>query len=183
MSLLDPIAVCDAVLETVMQQDVHIAIRTDNPGNATPIGSGTVSNPYGGPENAGDWFDYTMTNKVGANRTVRIGPGTFRTKGSQAWSPQSGQRIVGSGMAETALKLANVGSVTGEVHAVGPDTIALEGFELTDLKIDANYAGQTGSAVGVGGVNVRGNSVFIDRVRVVNFGHKAEQPIVLCSYF
>jgi hypothetical protein len=53
MSLLDPIAVCDAVLETVMQQDVHIAIRTDNPGNATPIGSGTVSNPYGGPENAG----------------------------------------------------------------------------------------------------------------------------------
>jgi hypothetical protein len=65
------------------QQDVYIAIRTDNPGNSTPVGTGTWSDPYGGPSDSGDWFDYTLTNYVQINQTARLGPGLFATKGNR----------------------------------------------------------------------------------------------------
>jgi hypothetical protein len=55
MSLVDPIVVCDAVLETVMQQEVVLANRTDFAADVMG-GAGTAQNPFsaGGASNVTD---------------------------------------------------------------------------------------------------------------------------------
>src|SRR4051812_22393234 len=95
MSLLDGL-LRDALLQTVMQQDVYLAIRTDAPASG---GAGTWDDPYyaGNPAlsdsaNAA-LFDGILSTKIQANQTVRLGPGTFQTKGSREWEPVSGTRI------------------------------------------------------------------------------------------
>src|SRR5262245_60715727 len=131
MSLLDTFVVRDAVLQTVMQQDVHFAVRSDAPASG---GSGTWDDPYYAAQpNPGNssainssnaaLFDGIMTNKVGPNQTVRLGPGTFCTKGSdgaghQGWAAQSGMRILGSGISVTTLKLVDVPG-SEQRHAIG----------------------------------------------------------------
>src|SRR5690349_6611526 len=118
MSLLDGF-LRDALLQNVAMSDVYVAIRNDNPnspGYAIPVGSGTASDPFGGPANSGDWFDYVMSHLPTGTPagsipvTVRIGPGEFLTKGgsdtAQAWAATSGMRILGAGIGETVLRLA-----------------------------------------------------------------------------
>lgn len=88
MSLLDVFVVRDAVLETVMQQDVYVAIRNDASASATqPIGAGTWDDPWGGTEDNPAWFDYMMTNKVQPNQTVRLAQEPSQRQGTLGMQP------------------------------------------------------------------------------------------------
>jgi hypothetical protein len=186
MSLLDPIAVCDAVLQTVMQQDIYLAVRTDAPLGG---GAGTWDDPfYAAQPNPGNspaidtsnaaLFDAIMNDpgKVPAGSTVHLGPGTFCTKGNQktgggAWQPRVGCRLLGSGIGVTTLKLVNV-PVNEVRYAIGMSLSsgALQGFEASDFTIIANLSGNTASGSGSSGIAVHGKDVYLQRITVTDFG-------------
>lgn len=114
---------------------------------------------------------------LGDGVTVRLGPGTFPTKGERGWTVKNGLRVIGSGMFVTFLKLV-IASPTADqqYHVVGSSAPpAKNGFELSDLTIDCNLAGQPDTGAGfpqimAGGVDLRGPNMVIRRVRVINFG-------------
>ena len=186
MSLLDAL-LRDSLLNTVVQSDVYIAIRTDG-----APGAGTEEDPYNGGKllptldtdkppvvlaNA-TTFD-TLMNALPAGVTIRLGSGIFCTRGypaSTGWKPKSGQRIVGSGMDATTLLVCN-GQASARTVAIGVDlsTVFLQGFEASDLTIDCalsySYSGHNANA-SVGGVAVTGTHVFLRRIRLKNFGNQ-----------
>lgn len=59
-------------------------------------------------------------------------------------------------------------------YAVGTNfsSTSLNGFELSDLTIDANL-GAAGTAATTGAVGVRGSNIYVHRVKVINYGAKA----------
>src|SRR3972149_1508340 len=92
----------------VSRREVFIAIRVDG-----AIGSGNPDDPYNGSTD--ELLDALLRDgsKITGNMTIRFGPGVFETKGNgfnpadstKAWSPKAGQRFIGSGMAQTTLRL------------------------------------------------------------------------------
>src|SRR5258707_27076 len=111
--------------------EVWLAIRTDE-----EPGSGTVTDPY--DASALSVFDALM-NSFQPYTTIHLGPGLFATSGHAdgvggGWQPRRGQRIVGSGIDVTMLKLTpplvNAGSA---YFAIGADDAALiNEFEVSD---------------------------------------------------
>ena len=173
MSLLDGL-LRDALLETVMQQNIFLAIRTDAPAGG---GSGTWENPFyaGAPtltdsQNA-DLFDGIMSDpdKVPEGSTVFLGPGTFMTRGSAGWTPNDGLRIVGSGIKVTTIKRVGFSSNVAN-YAIGDNGSGLNGFEAADFTIDCNYAGGGASDYAAAGISVGGTHVYLRRIRAINFG-------------
>src|SRR5713101_2003927 len=140
MSLLD------ALLLDPPPFDVWIALRTDG-----AKGSGTQSDPYDGSSQ--QTFDGLM-NGFPANTAIHLGPGTFQTQGyspniAGGWQPRPGQRITGSGIEVTTLKVVNASDTTYLTVAIGnnPFTNFLYGFELADLTVDCNMAAHAGLGV------------------------------------
>lgn len=170
----------DALLETVMQQDVYVAIRTDAASNATqPIGSGTAEDPYGGTAGNPLWLDALLADavRVPVNTTIRFGPGIFDTKGNtgsggNGWAPRDGWRMLGSGIGVTTLRLVSVPATESRV-AIGMDmglTSGLQGFEASDFSIDANLTLNNASGCAAAGIAVHGRHVYLRRIRVFDFG-------------
>jgi len=119
-------------------------------------------------------FD-TVMRSVPANMAVHLGPGVFETKGLaysvRTWEPKPGQKLIGSGIGVTTLKL--VGAAAPETHywAVGIHYFTwLHDFEVSDLTIDCNVAGQPNRYVSCGAVNLHGGHIRIRRIRAINFG-------------
>jgi len=174
MSLLD------ALLLDPVRIDVWIAWRTDG-----VAGSGTQQDPYDGSTIAK--FD-TLMNGFAANTCVHLGPTStanpFQTAGycdgppASGWQPKSGMRIVGSGIDVTTLKLVSVATGTQRAyaiaHAISSSTVDF--FELSDLAINCNWSGQSGSQVASGAVRVMGNHSRVVRVKVKNWGVKSGGP-------
>jgi len=183
MSLLDGL-LRDALLQTVMQQDVYVAIRTDASSSATqPIGSGTWDDPYGGTSDNAAWFDYMMSHNVQANQTVRLGPGTFPTTGNSAdgvyagWAPVNGVRILGSGMGVTMLQLVDIpDNATRYAVGINFGATSLSGFELSDLTIDCNLPSDAAYETTAGAIRVRGSNVYLRRIKVINYGTAGGGP-------
>ncbi len=172
MSLLDALLrteLSESVVDpTASAKEVFFAIRADG-----QVGSGTESDPFDGSTPAR--FDAVMAGLSGGE-VVRLGPGIFLTQGEESWFPRSGQRIVGSGVHSTALRLALTDPNSDrQYHVIGQTAGKISGFELGDLTIDCDLAGQpdTGSGyarIMAGGLDLRGYNILIRRVRVINFG-------------
>src|SRR6266545_1331384 len=123
-------------------------------------------------------FDEIM-NSVAANTTIHLGSGGFETKGQRegtadAWQPKSGQKIIGSGMDVTVLKRV-CASVANSKHSVIGTAGYIDYFEVSDLTLDCNLAGQTiygytFSPISCAGIAVSGSHLNYRRVRVINFG-------------
>jgi hypothetical protein len=183
MSLLDTLLEDELLLPPplvagVVQREIWICKRTDG-GSQAIFGDGTADNPYDG--STADKFDAVMGTIVRAGASVRIGPGDFETRGGQGsgWSAKNG-RIVGSGMFVTTLKLVDV-ATAGSNIAVVKSTSALDFFEISDLTLDANIAGQPNSPkpgggtydyarVCVEGIFIEGCNIAVRRVRIINAG-------------
>ena len=186
MSLLSGLLL-DSLLNTVVQQDVWLANRTDS-----ATGAGTELDPFSVPatlpENIpSDWdpsFDQILR-ALPSHTAIRLMPGLYWTRGfnpsysNRGWRPASGMRIVGAGVENTTLKLttspalpmANLTAVVGNKHT---DTSHfLDGFELSDLTVDGSI--DTADNAAVGGVALSGRHIFIHRVWVKNFGTKNSQ--------
>jgi len=131
--------------------------------------------------------------------TIRLGPGTFQTKGWAAtffacWTPRSDWRIVGSGIDVTVLQLIEASIANEHYFAIGnfaytPAT-RLDEFEVSDLTVDCNLAGQpvpaglTFAPVTCGAIQAGGRHIRIRRVRAINFGcQAAPECFVITSAF
>lgn len=160
------------------KQDVYFATEEDAATGG--IGTGTASDPFRGDPDDNTWFDLKIAG-VPPSTTVRLGPGIFQTRGN-AWDSsglvaRSGMRLLGSGLAATTLKLANVSQ--GDRAVIGMQTAAqsaLEGFEASDFTIDCNFSVVTppNNAVTPGVANraifVFGTHIYLHDLRIVNFG-------------
>ncbi len=170
-----------------MQQDVFIAISTDNPGSTTPIGSGTATDPYRGPSDSGTWFDYTMANLLGSDPvTVRLGPGVFRTgadgAGHQGWAARDAMQIIGSSISATTLKL--VGTTGQQRWAIGMPggSTGLMGSEASDFLIDCGFPSSSPPAnTGNGAISVSGTHVYLRRIKAINFGSTYGLTLIVFS--
>lgn len=161
--------------------NVWIAYRTDG-----VKGSGTQSDPYDGSSATG--FDSLMRG-FSANTAVHLGPGTFETEGfyegigsSNGWQAKAGMKLVGSGVDVTTLKRANSSvsnkhlCVIGHELASGGQPNLADYYEVSELTIDCNFAGQSGSTVAAGAVRLMGNHARVRRIKVINWGKKASGP-------
>lgn len=172
---------------------IWFAIRSDG-----QRGSGTAGDPYNGSElveaNGLLRFDNILnSDEVPANATIRLGPGVFKTGGGDGanrlfpppWLPKSGQRIIGSGMFATTLKLSLTAEDTtrdAKFYAIGLPYASVTSYEVSDLTIDCDLDGQPNSVQGgttyqyariaVGAIALAGRNIRIHRVRVINWGSK-----------
>jgi len=164
----------DALLLDPVRINIWIAKRTDGIG-----GSGTLNDPYDG--STATKFDTLMRDVVGINTCVHLGPGTFDTAGyydgitGTYWQAKSGVRIVGSGIDVTTLKLVNTAATTQRVYAIGHplSSSTVDFFEVSDLTVDCNLSGVSGTTSTAGAVRVMGNHSRVVRVKVKNWGNKS----------
>ncbi len=186
---------------------VIIAGATDTKFNGTFIGVGVTANSFrcilppmpSLPDGAAGsnatsskvipLFDEVMRS-VPANSIIRLGPGTFETRGLSSayaydanpalvtvgYQVKTGQNLVGAGMDVTVLKLVYaIDKLT--VTAAFSSFVEIMGFEASDFTVDCNLAGQPGqygatfppvvcaAANALGGQHIR-----LRRIRVINFG-------------
>lgn len=176
MSLLD------ALLLDPSRINVWIAYRNDG-----VKGSGTQNDPYDGSTAAR--FDQIMRDYGAANTTVHVGPGTFQTEGfyegigsSNGWQAKTGMKVIGSGVDVTTLKRANSSLANKHLFAIGHELSSggqpnlADYFEVSDLTVDCNLAGQSSTTVAAGAVRVLGNHARVRRIKVINWGRKASGP-------
>jgi len=134
-------------------------------------------------------FDELMKNTVGANVAVHLGPGTFQTRGSLVWQPKSGQKLRGSGIAVTTLKLVGVNVQYFPVNAIGYQyDNYLDSFEASDFTVDCNLPGQilkdtqqnfALAPVTCGAIDVVGKHLRLRRIRAINFGTQGPYGFLL----
>jgi hypothetical protein len=146
-------------------------------------------------------FDVVMRS-LSPNSTIHLGPGVFDTKGFAAdntvagrwtfdaqgnhvvvpgsWAAQSGQRIIGSGIAITTLKLVGATARNSKYAAIGTsnkvnDEGYLDGFQASDFSVDCNAEGQYSPHVACAAIQLQrgGRHVRIRCVRAIRFGSRA----------
>ena len=111
------------------------------------------------------------------NCTVHLLAGTYQTYGTGAWNIQSGQKILGSGIDNTIVKLVGGGCTMG----VAGNTI-YSNIVVADLTVDAGYVG---NGISRDGIYLAGSFNTIRNVKVINFGATAgyaEAYGILISY-
>jgi len=109
---------------------------------------------------------------------VRLGPGTFQTKGysnsvAASWLPRSGMKILGSGAEISVLQL--VGGVidqAGYTAISSPYNQYLDTFEASDFTVDCNIAGQPSLLTTCGAIAIVGKHTRIRRIRAINWGRQ-----------
>lgn len=131
------------------------------------------------------------------NSLIRLGPGVICTRGAhddapgspwQHWKPKNGQRIVGSGMDVTTLKIVFAEAPNEGYSAIGINhDERIRDFQVSDLTIDANLPNQPPTPASkvdpsppcthhkfarltCSGIFLLGWHIRIRRVRVINFG-------------
>ncbi len=135
-------------------------------------------------------FDEVMRS-VPLNSVIRVGPGTFETRGfasthvshasdfSQLFTGyilRAGQRLLGSGVGVTTLKLVLPHDEVTQTTAVSnPNSPNATYAEVFDLNIDCNASGHVApygvfpAPVTCGAVELGGRFMCIRRVRAINF--------------
>ena len=170
--VFEPFSVNQPLIDSLLLEpdsfEVYVAIGSGG-------GSGTISDPY--LVNTAALFDPLM-NSFPPYTTVHLGPGLFPTQGhadgvSGGWQPKRGQRIVGSGIDVTTVKLAPASPTADKAYfAIGADDLALiDGFEASDFTVDCNLGALAGVAAGA--IKVYGTHILIQRVRAINFGTRS----------
>lgn len=137
-----------------VQNEVWLAIGS-GADNADNTGSGTPESPY--IVNTPATF-VSRFNAIDENKTIRLMPGIFSTWGTDGagydmvqdtLTPKPGQRVVGSGIFATTLRLVwntsgfNLPSAIddyfpGQAHKILASDNYLSSFELSDLTLDCN---------------------------------------------
>ena len=171
-------------------REVWFAIRSDG-----AKGRGTRDDPYDGSEVAEAQntlrFDNILRLEVPANTVIHLGPGVFKTRGGRGadravpipWEPRNGQKIIGSGMFATTLKLKlNTALDTTQsnvvFNAIGGPFSNFTSYEVSDLTIDCDLSGQPAAGsdpypkITCAGLVIHGTNIKVHRVRVINWGRR-----------
>ncbi len=122
-------------------------------------------------------FDAWM-NRAGTHTTIHLGPGIFETRGYgeavYGWQPRDGQRILGSGMGVTVLKLVGAAYAYSKYYVIGNGYFVTP-FEASDFTVDCNFPGQSISGyvyppISCAGVFIQGAYTRLRRIQAINFG-------------
>jgi hypothetical protein len=123
-------------------------------------------------------FD-TLMRAMPENTAVHLGPGVFETKGLafsiKTWEPKPGQKILGSGIGVTTLKLVGAAAPETNYWAIGAHYYTwLHDVEVSDFTIDCNATGQPGPYVTCDAVMLKGRHIRIRRIRAIHFGSHSQ---------
>lgn len=134
--------------------------------NSETVGLGTPSEPFDG--STADKFDLVMSN-MPPNCTIHLLVGTFQTKGfhegQPGWTVKTGQKILGSGMDATILRILT-NAAPGQVILSEPGT----NMVVSDLTVDS-------AGACTHGICLVGSMATIKRVKAINFGQGAPDEI------
>lgn len=184
MSMFDELLL-GSPLEGIVRKDVYFALRTDG-----AFGDGGIENPYNAT--IVDDFENNLA-LIGVGVTIHFGPGVFLTNGGDGnshvgkWRPKSGQRLIGSGVYSTTLKLIGAEFAGRSYSIIGSNSInPVNDVTIENMTLDCNLWGQPnsqqeGSAdadyprIMVSGVSITGSGNTVRRVRVINFGTNTPQ--------
>jgi hypothetical protein len=125
-----------------------------------------------------EMFD-TLMRAMPENTTVHLGPGVFETKGLaysvRTWQPKPGQKILGSGIDVTTLKLVGAAVPETRYYAISHfyETF-LHDVEVADFTIDCDLSGQPGRYVTCDAVGLKGRHIRIRRIRAINWGSHSQ---------
>ena len=172
--LLAGIGVTTSTLNTptgqVVTVNANAQTRFNNEVWISPVaqpngGNGTLDFPYDGSTQAK--FD-TVMGSLRPSCTVHLLAGTYQTYGTGAWNLQSGQKILGSGIDNTIVKLVpNAGNGT-YVCAMGvAGKTMCSNIVVADLTVDAGF---TSNNFNYDGIYLAGSHNTIRKVKVINFG-------------
>lgn len=156
-----------------MSKQVYLAARVDG-----KSGSGTKADPF----DASSAHKYTdLLSKLEPNYIFHYAPGVYETYGWRFLlrkTAGTGCKHYGAGIDRTIIKLvgASHGPADGIVFASSYNERA-DGFELHDLTINCNAAGQPkwkrGPARFVSAISTRGSGIRINNVKVTRFGTRS----------
>jgi hypothetical protein len=150
-----------ALAETWFTNEVWIS-----PVAQTNWGNGTLDYPYDGSTRAK--FD-TVMGSLPPNCTVHLLAGTYQTYGTGGWNIQSGQKILGSGIDNTIVKLVPNAGNGRYVFVMGvSENTACSNIEVADLTLDAGYT--TEYDVSYDGVYLTGSYNTVRHIKVINTG-------------
>jgi hypothetical protein len=117
---------------------------------------------------------------IAANTAIHLGPGVFLTRGYRPGETiriKTRQKIIGSGMGMTTLKLVNASVVDSAYAVIGtlPTGGELRHFEVSDITLDCNLdgqliAGHDFAPIACAGIMASGAHLRYRRVRVIHFG-------------
>jgi hypothetical protein len=117
---------------------------------------------------------------IAADTAIRLGPGVFLTRGYRPGETiriKTRQKIIGSGMGMTTLKLVNASAADSVYAVIGtlPTGGELRHFEVSDLTLDCNLDGQLIAGhdfppIACAGIVASGAHLRYRRVRVIHFG-------------
>ena len=131
----------------------------------TNWGNGTLDYPYDGSTQAK--FD-TVMGSLPPNSTVHLLAGTYQTYGTGAWNLQTGQKILGSGIDNTIVKLVPNAGNGGFLCAMGvAGNASYSNIVVADLTVDAGFSPD---AIDHDGIYLAGSHHTIRKVKVINFG-------------
>src|ERR1051326_863899 len=137
-------------------------------------GSGTIDDPY--IISSAQDFD-ELLDLLAPYAKINLGPGVYLTQGhsqglTTGWRPKSGQRIVGSGVDISVIRLAVSSPQAGAIYfGVGiDDSKPISDFEMTDLTIDCQQSATAHSSIATGAVKAYGSHIFLQRIRAFDFG-------------
>jgi len=149
--------------------DIYLAVRTDG-----AAGSGTADDPFDAstPEKYDGLLGTYFRNTI-----FHYAPGTYRTTGYHFRLLQSAGpncKHYGAGIDKTIIQLVGASdpSTDGIIFASDFDAVA-DGFEVQDMTLDCNAAGNPTFVNGlgaVGAVDTQGSNILIKGVKVINFG-------------
>ncbi|MEI9863576.1 MAG: hypothetical protein WDN00_03275 [Limisphaerales bacterium] len=127
---------------------------------------GTMDHPLDGSTRVN--FDKNM-NRLPPDSTIHLLPGTFQTLGNNAFAGRgffvkSGQKIRGSGMDVTILKLV-AGALDESCILNSSSSVASTNIEISDLTCDGNYISGRYTYHGVG---LEGKENKVRRVKVIH---------------
>jgi hypothetical protein len=138
--------------------------------STNPSPKGTFNDPFDGSSQTS--FD-NLLRWLPEKSTLHLLPGTYTTDGINhnhgSWNMKSGQRILGSGIDRTIIRMTPPRQPRSAVLAskVGTD------MEVADLTCDANYSGGYSTYYGV---ILSGSQCAIRRVKVINLAAHGDTP-------
>src|SRR5271165_674701 len=149
--------------------NIYLAVRTDG-----VAGTGTASNPF----DASTAAKYDQLLATHSRNTIfNYAAGTYKTTGWCYGARQTAGTNCqhnGAGIDQTIIQLVGANSTTSDGVIFGTDyDITADGFEIQNLTLDCNPAGNPKFVNGlgaIGAVNTQGSNILIKGVKVINFG-------------
>ena len=149
--------------------NIYLAVRRDG-----IAGTGTASNPFDASTQAK--YDQLLATHS-KNTIFNYAPGTYQTTGWRYGARQTAGTNCqhnGAGIDQTIIQLVGANSTTSDGVIFGTDyDITADGFEIQNLTLDCNPAGNPKFVSGlgaIGAVNTQGSNILIKGVKVINFG-------------